>query len=443
MGISAAIAKYVAEYHGRSDLRGLSGIVSTAFCIYCVGGLAMSAGLYIVSGRTDLFFPALQPDGHLVMRDLLLIAALYSPILWPTTLIKGVAIGLLRYDLMVMVSSGVQGVLGLATWALLTRGAGVEVLLAITVGSQIIGNVLLLVLLMHRTPGFAIRIGFFDSRALRKLFAYSSLQFGVQIASLVIFQLDSLVVGAFVSIAAVTSYEVAFRLQSGARLIAGILGSPVTPASSELDSQGQTDRERVLFLKGTRFLSSAILPVVTVIIVFAKPLIRFWMGIGFEAAVFPTQVLIAFWYMNVMTDVGASILAGKGILRPQLIAAVTNAVLNLAISITLATRFGILGVALGTTIPMILCGGGLLISILDRLSVSLREFFRFVVGPALELTIVTAILALSVRLFVPQGLVQTLVEISLILGIAYGLVYFRLDPASRRLLGSLVGFVSR
>jgi O-antigen/teichoic acid export membrane protein len=154
---------------------------------------------------------------------------------------------------------------------------------------------------------------------------------------------------------------------------------------------------------------------------FASPLITRWMGPGFEGSVMPLQVLAVTGIVLVGQGPLGNILLGTG--RHRLVAFVSlgEAVANLVLSVFLVRRLGLLGVAVGTGVPVFIANLFILAPAACRqLNVRVLDFARAVaVGPLVGALIAAVAGALVRDALPPQSLPAIIGE-----GAAVGVIYF-------------------
>lgn len=178
---------------------------------------------------------------------------------------------------------------------------------------------------------------------LSKLSVYGKFTFGTNISSMVLRSVDTWLIGALLSPAAVTIYNPAIR-------IANIIEVPTVSLSSvffpKLLSRYTNEGNAVakeLYEKSVGALLAVLLPIVIVIILFAEPIIWFVAGEGFEETVdilrvtMLTGLIIPFnRQIGVMLDaVGKAKVGFRFVLR--------NAIINIVLCYFFINQFGIIG----------------------------------------------------------------------------------------------------
>jgi O-antigen/teichoic acid export membrane protein len=213
------------------------------------------------------------------------------------------------------------------------------------------------------------------------------------------------------------------------------MGGPLFVASAALEGKNEQDKQKELLFKGTKYMTMVFVPAIIITIMFAELFINNWMGPGFANSILPAQCLIFFWIFNATIQVGSGLATAKGYVKVFFKIAFLNALVNVSLSLLLVKPLGILGVVLGTTIPMVLIDFPLsLYQILKIMKVSLGEFFHRAIKKNLWMYIFTIIISfLALRVFQPANVFLTIGE----MGMVYGIVilagfYFTLSSRERQ-----------
>src|SRR5205085_8711262 len=124
------------------------------------------------------------------------------------------------------------------------------------------------------------------------------------------------------------------------------------PAISSAHATGDTKGVEHMTLTGNRLSSLLAFPICAILIFFGRELIGLWVGPKFEAS-YPILVILCVPMSLYVSQFGSTrMLYGVG--RHKALAKILFAegAANLLLSLVLAPRFGIVGVAWGTAIPL-------------------------------------------------------------------------------------------
>jgi O-antigen/teichoic acid export membrane protein len=186
-----------------------------------------------------------------------------------------------------------------------------------------------------------------------KAFAgYSIWVFLVHIFGQVIYYTDNLVVGAFVSVASVAFYTIGGSLIEYLRGVVASLTTTFMPLASNYEAGGEIDKLRLLLINGTRLALLVALPIQIALFFRGETFLSLWMGPQYG----PTsggvlRILLVGQVFTLANATSMNITFGLAKHKQFAIWLAGEALANITLSIFLARRIGIYGVAIGTVIP--------------------------------------------------------------------------------------------
>jgi len=211
-------------------------------------------------------------------------------------------------------------------------------------------------LILHKNyQFFRIDSTLWTSATFRTIVSYSVYSFIIAIAGRVIFLTDSVVIGAVVNVGAVTFYAIPASLLDYLGRIVGAITSALVPVISSQEAVGELEKNRALYLTVTKYLLLLILPIIFVLFTVGHDFITLWMGAEYGMnGKWTLRILLIGYGFSFCQWIAYSILLGisKHVFLAYMMTA--EAAANLGISIVLGAIYGIEGVALGTTIPLLL-----------------------------------------------------------------------------------------
>jgi hypothetical protein len=215
-----------------------------------------------------------------------------------------------------------------------------------------------------------------------KLLNYGKYVLVSNVGDKLVFATDSVVIGVFQPIAALTYYAIGATLVEQFRTFVASMGAVLNPLSSGLEARRQDRALAVVVLTGAKAAVLLGLPICIGFIVLGRCFIGLWMGpayaepAGAVLAVLALGHLIGLPYYTI-----SAVLFGLGRHRVVAWSRVLEGVANLALSVFLVQRFGVVGVAIGTAIPHVLVVGALLPGVLPRwIPVDLRAYYQSTYG---------------------------------------------------------------
>jgi O-antigen/teichoic acid export membrane protein len=191
--------------------------------------------------------------------------------------------------------------------------------------------------------------------AIHKLTTLGGMFFVIQIAALILFQTDNLIIAHYLGAAAVTPYSVTWRLFTYTMLFQLLAGSSYWPAYTEAFTRGDLSWVRRSFRMNFNITLASTFALALPLILFGRWIIQKWAG----AVAVPTNSLLlwmgAWSLINGTMTSQSCLLASSGRVRGQAIYSMVAAAVNLILSIVLVQKLGLTGVIMGTVGAFLLC----------------------------------------------------------------------------------------
>ena len=246
-----------------------------------------------------------------------------------------------------------------------------------------LGNLLFVV--GWQKPWLRPRLSLVDRSLVRELLDSGSSFFLIQVAAVVVFSSDNLIVSHYLGASEVTPYSVTWRVVGLAAILQSLIFPALWPAYAEAYARRDFLWIRRTFaatMKGTIALNTIC---VVMLVLFGRSLIRLWAG---PAAV-PTNALLlamGIWaVINGFMSVESCLLAALNRTREQAALSIVAAALNIVLSLWLVHHIGSLGVIGGTILSYLLVlvvPQSLIVRRVWRRELAIGEPSRFMVRPA-------------------------------------------------------------
>jgi O-antigen/teichoic acid export membrane protein len=351
-GIVSAVQFYVAKALGEKDVDYANRAISTSFFTFAAIGSLLLIVTIILASLAHFFVK--DASQVTVFRLVLLIMGVGFALGFPGRAFMGAMCAHMRWD--VVSQFGLAALLLRAglIFVAITKGGGLISLAAITVSTDVLVYLGYYLVLRKIQRPFILSPSLASVATFRQIIGYSAFTFVVRVSDQLRFYVDGFVVGAFVALGAVTHYAIASRLAiTFMDLMIAILGL-LSPWFSHL--LGSNDRQQIkrVFLFGTKVSVFIATIVASLLAIYGRPFIRAWMGSDYLDAFWPLLLLTSAIFMDVSQLPSVSYL--YGVYRHKFLAYATlvEGIANSVLSIYLARRYGIMGVAMGTAIPMII-----------------------------------------------------------------------------------------
>ena len=191
----------------------------------------------------------------------------------------------------------------------------------------------------------------FDRGKIKDLFSLGSQFFIIQIAVLVIFQTDALIISHVLSPKEVTPYNIVFRYFGIVTMFVGIIMTPFWSAYTEANS-----KKDFVWMRDTIFnqLKGLILIVGVVILlaVLTSPVIKLWIN---QKLIISNALILGmalYTIIAVWNNIFSFFLNGLSRTKVQIITSIIGLTINIPLSIYLAKYFGSGGVIMATCVSL-------------------------------------------------------------------------------------------
>lgn len=390
LGIVSAVEFQVATALGNGDEGAARRAVVTSFLAFAGIGCIACLLTVILSVIAPTFVS--EESDIVLFRKILLVMGVGFAVGFPGRVYVGALSAHLRWDLVAIVDMVVLVLRSGLIVLVLQRQGGVIGLAVVTLSADLLAYGLEALILHLLHPGLGLSLSSASVSVLKQLLKYGAKASVIRVADQLRFCVDGWVVAAVVGVSAVTHYAIASRLAfSVMGLIIASLGI-LSPWFSQLLGSGAHKEMRRTFDFGTRVSAALTTLTGVILLLYGRAFIAQWMGAAYTDAFLPLCVLMTAVAVAVAQQPSVSYL--YGVSKHGMLAAVTLAegAVNLVLSIFLGSRYGMIGVALGTLIPMLVSKVIVLPMYTCRqLDVPVFEYFLRILGfPVLVTVLCTA-----------------------------------------------------
>jgi O-antigen/teichoic acid export membrane protein len=375
LGLGVALVKYVAEFHAAQEYKLLNAAINTAFSVMMLlVGLIVGAGV-IASGRLLHLFK-LPPQNYSEARFAFVGALLILLGQACLGVFQSVLNGLQRmgwFNLIAIITSipSTAGVI-----LVLHRGYGLR---ALTINNAImfaLSALLTTVFVNRACPEYHFDPLLVDKTMLKRLLSFGGQMQITNIGSLIAWHGDKMMIGAFLNMALVTTYELGYRIAMTARMLPTFLLTAFMPAVTEAHVRQDPSMIQRLFDLGSRYLALSTFPI-TALFVYEAPLIMAaWMKESRPEAVWAARMLLLGFLVNLLGGIGTTIARGVG--RPDLETRLIfpYLALNFGLGIPLILKLGFWGPLIATPFSTIAVTIYLFWQLESRLNLKLGRFLK-------------------------------------------------------------------
>jgi O-antigen/teichoic acid export membrane protein len=419
LGYGNGLVRHVADADARGDTALVNQILSTFVVVY----FGLGALVAIATGAMVVWvahFPKLPPAQVPLARYILAVVGVRIAIGFPMTVFGAITTARQRFALNNAVATVSAIVNAAVQFALLARGYHLRAVVAGSVAVDLLTYIGYAWTARRAFPPLRLRLSAFDASLVRDVTAFSSYMFLISVAGQIGFNLDNVVVGAALGTSAVAVYVVTQRLAETQRNLSNQFNGLMFPVVVRYGATDNRDALRQMLVEGTRLSLTLACGLTVCLIGFARPLITRWMGPGFEGAIAPLYVLAVTGIVLIGQGPLGNILIATG--RHRLVAwvSLSEALVNLALSVVLVRRFGLLGVAVGTAIPLIVANLFVLAPAACRqVEMTAAEFGRAVTVAPLTGAVVASVGVWVVRTAWPPQSLPAIIGEGAVVGVLY------------------------
>ena len=420
LGYGSGLVRHVAEADARGDVDGVNRMLSTFVVVYAGLGLAAGIGTIVLMLWAVPKFPHLSPEDIRRGQLVLAMIGIRTAVGFPMTVFGAATTARQRFALNNTVAIVIALANGAVTYAVLATGHGLLTLVACTSALGLAGYGAYAWTARRAFPELRIRPSSFSRGLVRDVTTFSIYLFIIDIAIQIGFNLDNVVVGAALGTSAVAVYAVTLRLADYQRQLCNQFNGFLFPIVVRLRASGSVAALQTMLIEGTRIALVLVTGVTIGVIGFGRPLLVRWMGPGFEAGAIPLYVLALTGVVLVGQGPLGNILLGTG--RHRLVAFVSlgEAIANLALSVILVRRFGMLGVAMGTAVPIAIANLCILLPAACRqVHVPLTRFLRLVLPAPLTGALPAIAACAALRIWLPPTSLAAILGEGSLVGLVY------------------------
>jgi O-antigen/teichoic acid export membrane protein len=354
-GIQVAIARFVARAEGLQDHRYVARLLSSAASILVAGSVVTVFLAALASWRLHHLFPDIPLSILPNAREALLIIGISVALSLPFSVMAGLFAGLQKNEINALAGSlgKFTGALGTA-WAAYTHKGLLG--MAICTG---LGNLAqcftYFVCWNSEGKHDLLRPAYVDRGMIREFLFFCSAMFASQFSMIIISGLDIPIVVAF-DFRSAAYYAVAATLSNALAVPHGAIVSTLMPVAAGMSSSEKPHRMGEVLLKTTRF-STVMLCLITLPLLLGMPLfLHIWVGSDYAIhSLGLAEILIVAQFIRLTMLPYVMVGYAAGQFHRMLASPISEAILNLVLSLLLVRIIGARGVAVGTLLGAFVC----------------------------------------------------------------------------------------
>jgi O-antigen/teichoic acid export membrane protein len=353
-GFTQGLQKYVAEARVKSDHNELSEVVVTGTgLLFCIGLLI--GGICFFGAAPIVGFFNIQPENQLIAKQLLQISALFCVVMWPLRIVDVVLNAGMRIKELSFLNAFKTGIQSVVMLGMVYVAADIVLIKWVTTILLAVCGTSGILLIKRYVPEINWNPALFRIYQLRRMHKFSLGMFYIAVLGLLSTQIDSLIIGKMIGMAAIAAYAVTSKLFQLIQRFTGMLLVALLPTVYNLNANVDSKRIKLLVDKGCRYRALFSIPLSCVAALFAPDFIRLWVGQKYMQYVQWAQLLCL---VPVFTSlgIGSTVARGMGYIKSVNIVLSGQILLNFGLSFLLVQKYDIGGPILGTVIAVFLIG---------------------------------------------------------------------------------------
>jgi O-antigen/teichoic acid export membrane protein len=374
VGVGPSLIKYIAQYEADKDQKSINRQIISSIFVFLMIGIVGAAGLTII-GRYFLGYFHIDQSLFAQAQSAVYLTAILMLINFPMGVVRNILAGYQKYD-KTAISEIIRGAIGaILTIILLVRGGNLIQLILAGFAGNVAGWLMSFWFIFKETK-VSFHPKFLNKKAIKSIFHFGGVVFVINMCTLIIYRIDQLVITYFLGPGFVTFYEAPSKLYRITSQIPTLLVAPILPASSELHTKKDYFRLQELSFRSTKYILALFLAMTIPMVIVGRQILNIWMGPDFGPYVVVLWILIIHIAININYSAIGQVILGMDKARFLLWYNISLAVMNFILSIILVRYYGVVGVALGTTIPFVLLGWIYILRSMHYLKASMKKFAK-------------------------------------------------------------------
>jgi len=352
-GLGSAVSRFMSKYQAEGDEQKANDFLGIVFKLYLIIDLILFVVLFVVFLFLENIYGKLTVDELAKLRIIFFIAGLFSLISFPFAPLNGILISnekfvLLKFcdlikKLLTIIFMVVALIMGFRLYALVIVNAFVGI---IAIAMQ-------LYYVKSKTKT-VINFRCKNHAMLKSIFSFSIWTTVIAIALRFVINISPTILGAFSGTSQIAVFAVGTTIEAYTWTFANALNGLFLPKVSRLMINNDKDQVEKLMIRVGRIQLIIIGLIYVGFLSMGKEFIVLWMGSNYSVAYYVALLLITPSIVTLTQEIAYTMLVAINEIKYRAIASVMAAVCSILISVTLAPKFGAIGVGFGICIGTIL-----------------------------------------------------------------------------------------
>lgn len=349
LGMEGSLMNYVARFEAAGNHKKLQDTLSVSILYYAFLGCLIGIILYLAGG---LITGRLLDDNGAVSQSTVLASINYLSIniflQFLTIPFTAILQGMRRF----VVTKSLSSIMNVLRYLLITLAAivygRIDMAFLIILALTVVRLMVLLAIIVFKTPLFRRMRIRFDFALLRILLNYTSVLFISRIIGLIHNQIDKILIWFYLAVSSMAVYDVIARPAALLQLIMSVLNSAVIPEVARLHELKDMAAIRDLYIRLVRFAYLILLPLLAVFFVFIGDLLHLWVGPDLAQYAWLALILLSTYAVLPIPSVASTMVVGLEQVRQTIWIPVVATIMNIILSVILIHTIGLAGLLVAT-----------------------------------------------------------------------------------------------
>ncbi len=379
LGLSRANERFISRALGKEDREEANAVFNTCLALFFVAALLTVIAALVIVWLTPHFMD--KTSDVRIFRIVTMVIAVTMAISFPVRAFTGFLYAHIRYDVVNIIEL-IKALIrtGLIVF-FLSRGHGIIALALISFAVETTQCGVFIFYALKNYPELVVGLSYFRKNRVRELLGYSVYSFIATVGDRLQFHLDAFVITAFIGLGMVTHYNIGARITKYYVLLITNAIALVMPVFSRMEGIKDYDNIRKNYIFISKLNTIASVFVGGSLLIYGKAFILRWMGPQYGDSYSVLALLTIGVLFNTIQITSKTVLFGLSRHKMYAITVTLEGVANLALSLLLVRRYGILGVAMGTTIPIMITNLFVIPAYTNRvINMELLKYVKVVLG---------------------------------------------------------------
>ena len=253
LGISSAVAKYVAKHKALNDYKAINVVIGSSLVVLMsVALLLILVSPVLANGMVSFF----DFDGELgrTVHALIIVASIDIAIFVCTGVLMGAYFGFQRFEVTNAVNLTVGIFKALAFYLALSNGLGLFAMGVVSLLGNILAALLLFGTMRKLEPEVKLQPQAADKKTIKTIYNYSKYTFISMLAMQLVYYSDAFVIGYFLTAAAITIYTIPWSLSEYTNKLILAIAQTFVPVFSDQDATQGNQAIYQTYVTGTKFM---------------------------------------------------------------------------------------------------------------------------------------------------------------------------------------------